>query len=224
MKRRRFVKAISSAGLGLVAARAPLFAKGSPNEKVVVGVMGLNGRGTVLARVFAKTPNATVAYVCDVDSQVLAKSATAVGQAQGTTPKAVYNTLAANRARLDWNKVLFFFGDERCVPPSHGESNFLMAETSLFRPVGIPETQVFRMKGEAEPEPASREYEAIMRRILPPASAGWPRFDLILLGLGQDGRDDCEAIFREARIDAHVIVSPNVPHQRLGAAPAAHGR
>jgi predicted dehydrogenase len=89
MKRRRFVKAISSAGLGLVAARAPLFAKGSPNEKVVVGVMGLNGRGTVLARVFAKTPNATVAYVCDVDSQVLAKSATAVGQAQGTTPKAV---------------------------------------------------------------------------------------------------------------------------------------
>ena len=100
---------------------------------------------------------------------------------------AVYNTLASNRGRLDWNKVLFFFGDERCVPPSHEESNFLMAGTTLFRPLDIPETQIFRMKGEAEPDLASREYEANMRRILPPSSSGWPRFDLVLLGLGQDG-------------------------------------
>src|SRR6266511_3778936 len=71
MKRRRFVKTASSAALGLIAARAPLFAKGSPSEKVVVCVMGLNGRGTVLAKVFAKTPNAEVAAVCDVDSAVL---------------------------------------------------------------------------------------------------------------------------------------------------------
>ena len=83
MKRRRFVKTVSSAGLGLIAARAPLFAKGSPSEKVVVAVMGLNGRGSVLAKVFAKTPNAEVAAVCDVDSTVLAKAAAAVGEAQG---------------------------------------------------------------------------------------------------------------------------------------------
>ena len=89
MKRRRFVKTVSSAGLGLVAARAPLFASGSPAEKVVVCVMGLNQRGTVLARVFAKTPNAEVAAVCDVDAKVLAKAAAAVGEAQGKPVKAI---------------------------------------------------------------------------------------------------------------------------------------
>lgn len=79
MKRRRFVKTVSSAGLGLLGVRAPLFARGSPSEKVVVCVMGLNGRGTVLAKTFAKAPNAEVAAVCDVDSTVLAKAATTLG-------------------------------------------------------------------------------------------------------------------------------------------------
>jgi len=89
MKRRRFVKTVSSAGLGLIAARAPLFAKGAPSEKVVVAVMGLNGRGSVLAKVFAKSPNAEVAAVCDVDSTVLAKAAAAVGEAQGKQVKGI---------------------------------------------------------------------------------------------------------------------------------------
>jgi predicted dehydrogenase len=89
MKRRRFVKTVSSAGLGLIAARAPLFAKGWPSEKVVVAVMGLNGRGSVLAKVFATSPNAEVAAVCDVDSTVLAKAAAAVGEAQGKQVKGI---------------------------------------------------------------------------------------------------------------------------------------
>ncbi|HJQ66833.1 MAG TPA: Gfo/Idh/MocA family oxidoreductase, partial [Gemmatimonadales bacterium] len=76
MKRRRFVKTVSSATVGLI---GPRFVTGSPNEKVVVAVMGLNGRGTVLAQTFVKTPNAEVAVLCDVDSTVLAKAATAVG-------------------------------------------------------------------------------------------------------------------------------------------------
>ena len=98
MKRRHFVKTISATGLGLAAARSPLLAfRGAPSEKVVVAVMGLNGRGTVLGRVFAKTPNAAVAYVCDVDAQVLAKGATAVGEAQGNAPK----SLADFRRALD---------------------------------------------------------------------------------------------------------------------------
>src|SRR5688572_25379713 len=79
MKRRRFVKTVSSAGLGLVAARAPFFVRGSPAEKVVVCVMGLNSRGTVLANVFAKAPNAEVASVCDVDATVLAKASATLG-------------------------------------------------------------------------------------------------------------------------------------------------
>jgi len=89
MKRRRFVKTASSAALGLIAARAPLFAKGSPSERVVVCVMGLNGRGTVLAKTFAKTPNAQVASVCDVDTTVLAKAAATVSEAQDKPVKSI---------------------------------------------------------------------------------------------------------------------------------------
>ncbi len=90
MKRRHFVKTVSATGLGLAVARSPLLALGgSPGERVVVAVMGLNGRGTVLARVFGKTPNAEVACVCDVDAQVLAKGVTAVGEAQGKAPKGI---------------------------------------------------------------------------------------------------------------------------------------
>jgi predicted dehydrogenase len=89
MKRRRFVKTVSSAALGLIAPRAPLFLNRSPSEKVVVAVMGLNGRGSVLAKVFAKSPNAAVAAVCDVDSTVLAKAAAAVGEAQGKPVKGI---------------------------------------------------------------------------------------------------------------------------------------
>ena len=76
MKRRRFVKTVSSAAVGLV---APRFVTGSPSETVVVCVMGLNGRGTELAKRFAKTPNAEIASVCDVDATVLAKAAATLG-------------------------------------------------------------------------------------------------------------------------------------------------
>jgi len=89
MKRRRFVKTVSGAALGLIAPRVPLFARGSPSEKVVVCVMGLNGRGTVLAKVFAKTPNAEVAAVCDVDAAVLAKAAATVSETQGKQVKTI---------------------------------------------------------------------------------------------------------------------------------------
>jgi predicted dehydrogenase len=90
MKRRKFVKTVSAAGLGLATSGVRSWAFGrSASEKVVVAVMGLNGRGTVLGKTFARTPNATVGYVCDVDSQVLAKAATAIGGLQTTPPKAI---------------------------------------------------------------------------------------------------------------------------------------
>ena len=77
MKRRRFVKTVSTAAAGVLG--TPRFVKASPSEKVVVCVMGLNGRGTELAKRFAKTPNAEIASLCDVDSTVLAKAATTLG-------------------------------------------------------------------------------------------------------------------------------------------------
>src|SRR6266851_5584321 len=93
LDRREFVKHSSALGLGAMTASrtiGPLFAlDGSPNEKLVVGVMGLNGRGMVHARDFAHGANTTVAYLCDVDSKVLTKAVTETSPLQATPPKAV---------------------------------------------------------------------------------------------------------------------------------------
>lgn len=90
MKRRTFLQTASAAGLGLAAPGLRSWARaGAPGEKTVVAVMGLNGRGTVLAKGFARTPHAEVGYVCDVDAQVLTRAAAAVGGVQARAPKAV---------------------------------------------------------------------------------------------------------------------------------------
>jgi len=92
VQRRDFLKA-SAVGLGALAtSRVPsLFAKSSPNERVVVAVMGLNGRGMVHARSFARGANTTVAYLCDVDSNVLAKAMSSTAKDQATA-KALFGT------------------------------------------------------------------------------------------------------------------------------------
>jgi predicted dehydrogenase len=97
MKRRRFLKTASAAGFGLVAPRRLASLVFRPSEQVVVAIMGLNGRGTVLGRTFARAPNAAVAYVCDVDAQVLAKGVSQVGEGQARLPKG----LADFRRALD---------------------------------------------------------------------------------------------------------------------------
>ena len=90
MKRRKFVKTVSAAGLGIAASGMRSWANArSPAEKVVVAVMGLNGRGTALGKAFARTPHAEVGYLCDVDSQVLAKAVPTIGGLSARPPKAI---------------------------------------------------------------------------------------------------------------------------------------
>lgn len=108
----------------------------------------------------------------------------------GSTPKAIHAMLAgpAFAGQVDWQRVEFYFGDERCVPPDHGESNYGMADATLFRPLRINASQVFRMAGEAgDPDQAAREYEALLRERFGCPAPEWPRFDLVLLGMGDDG-------------------------------------
>lgn len=107
----------------------------------------------------------------------------------GSTPKALYGLLAgpALAKRLDWSCVFFFFGDERCVPPDHADSNFRMANETLLKPLKVAQDHIFRMQGEDEPEQAARRYEDGLRKQFGTAAPAWPSFDLILLGLGDDG-------------------------------------
>lgn len=108
----------------------------------------------------------------------------------GTTPKGLYAALAgpAFSTKLAWPRVDFYFGDERCVPPDHPDSNFCMANETLFRPLTIQPAQVFRMLGEDNrPARAALQYEELLRKRFSASPPAWPRFDLVLLGLGEDG-------------------------------------
>lgn len=108
----------------------------------------------------------------------------------GTTPQALYSLLAGPpfADQVQWSQVDFYFGDERCVPPDHSESNYRMASLSLLRPLRISADRVFRMAGELpDPGQAARDYEALIRRGFNADPPAWPQFDLILLGLGDDG-------------------------------------
>jgi 6-phosphogluconolactonase len=105
----------------------------------------------------------------------------------GSTPRALYTLLAGPgfSKRFDWSRAAVFFGDERCVPPDHADSNFRMANETLLAPLKIAPGRVFRMRGEDDPEQAAREYEDRLRKEF--GASARPRFDLILLGLGDDG-------------------------------------
>jgi len=108
----------------------------------------------------------------------------------GTTPKLLYAMLVspAFSGQLEWARVEFYFGDERCVLPDHPDSNFRMADETLLRPLKIAPERIFRIRGEADdPDKAAREYETVLRTQFGVPAPGWPSFDLILLGLGDDG-------------------------------------
>ena len=108
----------------------------------------------------------------------------------GSTPKLLYRALASDewKGKFNWPRILFLFGDERCVPPDHTDSNFRMAQAELFQPLQIHPEQIFRMKGEYEDRAAAAlEYEATIRTVTHCPAPAVPSLDLILLGLGDDG-------------------------------------
>lgn len=110
----------------------------------------------------------------------------------GFTPKGLYERLAEAEfsKKLDWNSIHIFWGDERCVPPDHPESNYRMARESLIDHVPLPPQNVHRIRGEMEPQAASIAYEKELKAFFFPGHAecpGVPGFDLILLGMGDDG-------------------------------------
>lgn len=104
----------------------------------------------------------------------------------GSTPKALYALLAteAFSAQIDWAHTFIFWGDERCVPPDDADSNYRMARESLLDHVSVPPDHIYRMRGELDPEQAAGEYEGFLKVFFKGENT---RFDLLLLGMGDDG-------------------------------------
>ena len=108
----------------------------------------------------------------------------------GKSPQILYRLLASDefRNQIDWPKVHLFWGDERAVPPESPESNYGMARREMIVRVPIPLANVHRMEAErANIGRAAQEYEDVLRQYLDLDAAGWPRFHLILLGMGTEG-------------------------------------
>jgi 6-phosphogluconolactonase len=122
-------------------------------------------------------------FVRMADEALKTESRFIVALAGGSTPLPMYSRLAA--AHVDWERVHFFWGDERCVPPSNPDSNFHMADEALFSSVHIPIGNIHRILGELPVEEAAQKYEDVLRHFFGVGSP--PRFNLVLLGLGSDG-------------------------------------
>ncbi len=106
----------------------------------------------------------------------------------GSTPRALYALLASQpfSHEIDWARTHVFWSDERCVPPDHPDSNYRMAADTLLNHVPVPVDQIHRMRGElAAPQQAARDYADELRTVF--GRVAPPCFDLLLLGLGEDG-------------------------------------
>jgi 6-phosphogluconolactonase len=105
----------------------------------------------------------------------------------GSTPARLFQLLATDyRDQITWSKVKVFWGDERCVPPKDAGSNYHQAFEELLSKVPIPEASIHRIQGELEPEAAAKAYEETLRTFAEPPLE-FPRFDLVYLGMGEDG-------------------------------------
>lgn len=105
----------------------------------------------------------------------------------GSTPKLLFQLWADQyRTVIDWSKIHFFWGDERCVPPNHEESNYGVTKQLLLNHVAIPGENIHRVIGEADPEAEAIRYSAEISDNTEELD-GFPVFDLVILGMGSDG-------------------------------------
>ncbi|MDE3188020.1 MAG: 6-phosphogluconolactonase [Acidobacteriota bacterium] len=152
--------------------------------------------------------NLRIKYYVEPDAAALARraaqyfvemageSVAARGQARiaisgGSTPRAAFALLADPgqpwRSHMPWDKLELFWVDERCVPPDHPDSNFRMTREAMLDHVPLRPEQIHRMEGELAPEAAAARYESELRNSFRLEGAESPRFDLIALGMGDDG-------------------------------------
>jgi 6-phosphogluconolactonase len=143
----------------------------------------------------------------------------------GTTPKIIFQVLAEQyKDKIDWAKVNFYWGDERCVAPESDESNYGMTKSVLFDKIYIPQENIHRIIGEGTPEKEAERYSDLLIKNLP-SQNGFPQFDFIMLGLGEDGHTAsifpdrldlfesdnlCEAVEKPVTLQKRITITGNV--------------
>lgn len=139
-----------------------------------------------------------------------ARGVFSVALAGGSTPKRIYELLAEDeefKGKVDWPSAHVFFGDERTVPPDHADSNYRMANEALLSRVALPEENVHPMNGVGDAAANASLYEDDLRSFF--GGEDWPRFDLVMLGMGDDGHTASLFPSTEALTNASAWVVSN---------------
>jgi 6-phosphogluconolactonase len=175
-------------------------------------------------------------FVGIVEATLRYRQTADIALAGGSTPRAMNVLLASppRRGQVAWNRVRFFFSDERTVGPDDPDSNYRMNRETLFDPLGIPPEQIFRIQGEDDPPAAAAAYADVLVREL----GSRPRFDLLYLGMGPDGHtasifpgtppsiDDtklCVAVWVEKFTTWRITLTPHVINDATHVVIAAGG-
>ncbi|MEN1785131.1 MAG: 6-phosphogluconolactonase [Bacteroidota bacterium] len=156
------------------------------------------------------------AYFAELVSE---KDIVHVALSGGSTPKIVFEVLAAAYAHtVNWNRIHFYWGDERCVPPNDAESNYKMTVDYLFSKLEVPTSNIHRILGEADPVGEAMRYANLLEINLDRVG-GVPQFDLVILGMGDDGHTASIFPHQIALWDSedHCVVAthPNSGQQRV---------
>lgn len=131
--------------------------------------------------------NAAMLFVEQAGKAIQERGQFLVALNGGSTPAGTFQLLATEfREKVDWSHVHIFWGDERSVPPTDPENSYGQARDLLLRHVPIPDSNTHRIEGEIAPAEASKDYTMILRKFAS-APLEWPRFDLVYLGMGEDG-------------------------------------
>lgn len=158
------------------------------------------------------------AIVARLAMAVRTRGSGSIALSGGRTPRVLYDRLARDhRQDLPWPQVHIFWGDERYVPPEDQRSNYRMASEALLGHVPVPAANVHRMPTEpADPRDAAAAYELVLRAHF---GTPWPRFDLVLLGLGDDGHTASlfpgSSALDEAERWVVTVNGPSEPRVRL---------
>jgi 6-phosphogluconolactonase len=175
---------------------------------------------------------AAASFVLEVGQQAIrAHGRFLIALSGGTTPAMLYRALASPTfaARFDWSRSIFFFSDERCVSPDDPRSNYALAHKTLFTPLNIQPSQIYRMAGESSDlQAAASEYEQQLRLATNTVPPVLPSLDLILLGLGEDGHTASlfpgSPVLQNYQCAIAATQSPKDPPHRLSMTLAAINR
>ncbi len=156
------------------------------------------------------------------EQAIAAQGRFTVALSGGSLPKLLCPPLVAEplRTQIDWSAWYVFWADERCVPLTDAESNYRLAREYLFEHVNIPPGQIYALADSLDPAAAAAAYQTSLTQVFQAEAGQLPRFDLILLGMGEDGHTASlfpgHPLLQETeRWVAPIFDSPKPPPERI---------